>query len=90
MWGKKELVIIKIHKLRLQTHNAVSIFITQYMVLLLYFYVTQEIPYLHTYMTLTAVCCLFTILFARMSLDVHLVSGYDETIEDPKKLDSLL
>lgn len=41
----------------------------------------------HTYihMTLTAVCCLSTILFARTSLDVHLVSGYDETIEDPKK-----
>lgn len=67
MWGKKELVIIKIHKLRLQTHNAVSIFITQYMVLLLYFYVTQEIPYLHTYMTLTAVVvCLQYYLHARL------------------------
>lgn len=48
----------------------------------------------HTYihMTLTAVCCLSTILFARTSLDVHLASGYDETIDDQKKkkLDSLL
>lgn len=43
--------------------------------------------YIH--MTLTAVCCLSTILFAGTSLDVHLVSGYDETIDDKKKkLDS--
>lgn len=42
--------------------------------------------YIH--MTLTAVCCLSTILFACTSLDVHLVSGYDETIDDQKKLDS--
>lgn len=39
----------------------------------------------YVHMTLTAVCCLSTILLARTSLDVHLASGYDETIDDKKK-----